>query len=142
MEGVHQADFLGDLALEEAKKAMKQGKPFFVHVTPVMPHWGTCYGPGPASVYGPLDPHWEMSGVKDEDGKSYSLPISPCPTDRHRHAFDDQSNPHIAETWNVSIAGLRPKGMASNERNGVNAFQSLREDLGWRNRSASLLDLD
>eukprot|EP00729_Bicosta_minor_P010469 gene10469-18501_t len=59
MTDVHQADFLGNFTIQHAKKAVQQGRPFFISVTPVMPHWGTCYGPGDDSVYPPYDPHWE-----------------------------------------------------------------------------------
>merc|ERR1712070_137226 len=97
---------------------------------------------GPDSVYGPLDPWWEMVGVPDGTGTTQPVAISPCPTDRHRHAFDDQSNPHIDGVWNVSIHGLRPQAMADKEQYGLSDFQSWREDLGWQSRSASLLDLD
>ena len=47
MTGVHQAQFLADFTIEQATKATKAGKPFFIHTTPVMPHWGTCIGPEP-----------------------------------------------------------------------------------------------
>lgn len=60
MTDVHQADFLGNFTIQHAKKAVQQGRPFFISVTPVMPHWGTCYGPGDDSVYPPYDPHWEV----------------------------------------------------------------------------------
>ena len=39
--------FLADFTVEQARKAQKAGKPFFIHTTPVMPHWGTCIGPEP-----------------------------------------------------------------------------------------------
>merc|ERR1711974_38681 len=42
-----------------------------------------------------------------------------------------------------SISGPRPQWMMKAfESKGVNDFQAGREDIGWRNRSASLLDLD
>ena len=45
--GVHQAQFLAEFTIEQATNARKAGKPFFIHTTPVMPHWGTCIGPHP-----------------------------------------------------------------------------------------------
>lgn len=61
MTGIHQADFLVNETLKQVDRAAKGGKPFFVSVTPVMPHWGTCYGPfEKPSDYGPLDPWHEM----------------------------------------------------------------------------------
>ena len=47
MTGVHQAQFLAEFTIEQAANARKAGKPFFIHTTPVMPHWGTCIGPHP-----------------------------------------------------------------------------------------------
>ena len=61
MTHVHQADFLANFTVAHAAKAVGSKRPFFISVTPVMPHWGTCYGPGPASVYPPYDPHWEWT---------------------------------------------------------------------------------
>lgn len=55
-----------------------------------------CGVAGPASVYAPTDPHWEFNLVDPKTGRKYALPISPCPTVRHAHAFDNQTNPHIA----------------------------------------------
>jgi len=103
-----------------------------------MPHWGTCYGPGPASVYPPYDPHWEWalpSGL--------SMPISPCPTNRNRHKFDNQTNPRIPGVWNVSITGPRPEWHRSVDVPGhLTEEQAYREDIGWQNRSAAIVDLD
>ena len=44
MTGVHQAQFLAEFTVEQAKKSQQRAKPFFIHTTPVMPHWGTCIG--------------------------------------------------------------------------------------------------
>lgn len=44
MTGIHQADFLGGKVIDQARTALAAGLPFFVHVTPVLPHWTTCYG--------------------------------------------------------------------------------------------------
>eukprot|EP00040_Diaphanoeca_grandis_P028329 m.163845 g.163845 ORF g.163845 m.163845 type:complete len:665 (-) comp31309_c1_seq1:74-2068(-) len=145
MTGVHQADFLGNLTLTEVKKAVAKGLPFFVSVTPVMPHWGTCYGPNiPQSSYAPTDPHFEWN-LLGPDGVVYSMPISPCPSVRHKHKFDGMTNPHIPEIWNKTISGPRPAFMThafETIPGHLVEFQAEREDVGWRNRSASLLDLD
>jgi len=112
--GVHQGDFLGNLTLKQARRAIAAGKPFFIHVTPVMPHWGTCYGPDiPEDAYPVTDPHFEWDLTDPKTGKHYSLPISPCPSKRHAHAFDGKQNTHIAGVWNVSIKGPRPAFMQS-----------------------------
>ena len=145
MTGIHQADFLGNFTLKSARRALAQAKPFFIHVTPVMPHWGTCDGPAfpPGEGYAPTDPHWEFDLV-DGAGEHWMMPISPCPTKRHAHAFDGQRNRHVQGLWNISITGARPKHMLHTvEVEGrLTAFQAEREDIGWRNRSCALLDLD
>ena len=135
---VHQADFLGNFTVEHARRAVGLGRPFFISVTPVMPHWGTCYGPGPESVYPQDDPHWEWTLPG-----GLSMPISPCPTIRNRHKFDARTNPRIPGVWNVSITGPRPVWHKSVDTPGhLTAQQAYREDIGWQNRSASLIDLD
>lgn len=97
MTGVHQAQFLADFTIEQATKAGRADKPFFIHTTPVMPHWGTCIGPDPpAPGYPSYDPHWEFALTDPLTGRQAQLPISPCPSHKHRHDFDGQSNRHIA----------------------------------------------
>ena len=143
MTDIHQADFLGNFTVEHAAKAVHQNRPFFISVTPVMPHWGTCYGPGPDSVYPPYDPHWEWTLYDPASKTLEAMPISPCPTNRNRHSFDAASNPRIPGVWNVSIQGNIPAAMQKFGQPGhLTEFQAEREDLGWRNRSASLIDLD
>ena len=39
MTHIHQADFLGNFTVEHAAKAVAASRPFFISVTPVMPHW-------------------------------------------------------------------------------------------------------
>ena len=145
MTGIHQADFLGNFTLESAARALALGKPFFIHTTPVMPHWGTCDGPKfpPGEGYAPDDPHWEFD-LTDATGKRWAMPISPCPTKRHAHSFDGQRNTHVPGLWNVSITGARPLHMRQTvELPGrLTDFQVEREDMGWRNRSCALRDLD
>ena len=148
MTGIHQADFLGNFTLESVARARAQEKPFFIHVTPVMPHWGTCYGPqfAPGQGYAPTDPHWEFALPctlpSGEEGEC-AMPISPCPSDRHKHAFDGEENKHVSGMWNLTASGSIPVAMQSHSLNGqLNAFQTERENIGWRNRSCALLDLD
>jgi hypothetical protein len=151
MTHVHQADFLGNFTVEHAAKAVEASRPFFISVTPVMPHWGTCYGPGPASVYPAFDPHWEFDlgsplspTANISCGSTCAMPISPCPTIRNRHKFDGQTNPRVKGVWNVSIRGNRPQFMRELEQASghLTEYQAWREDIGWQNRSASLIDLD
>lgn len=67
------------IALLKARTALNAGLPFFVHVTPVLPHWTTCYGPFDSlDQYAYDDPHREMQEL---------WPISPCATPRHQEQF-------------------------------------------------------
>ena len=140
MTNIHQAQFLADFTIEQATNAHKAGKPFFIHTTPVMPHWGTCIGPEPpAPGYPPYDPHWEMGGLVDPlTGRAAKLPISPCPSHKNRHNFDGQTNKHIA-SWNVSASGVVPDWMQNKP---LDSWDEWREDIGWQNRSAACVDLD
>jgi membrane-anchored protein YejM (alkaline phosphatase superfamily) len=49
------------------------------------------------------------------------------------------TNPH-EPSWNASITGLKPPDMA--ERMPFTPFIEARQDIGFRNRSSSALDLD
>ena len=69
MTGTHQADFLGKLAIDQARMALSKGSPFFISITPVMPHWGTCYGPEPGTDYANTDPHWEWKLTDPSTGE-------------------------------------------------------------------------
>jgi arylsulfatase A-like enzyme len=87
----------------------------------------------------PYDPHWEMTALRDPlTGSPAKVPISPCPSHKHRHDFDGQTNKHIA-SWNVSASGVVPAWM-QNKR--LDSWDEWREDLGWQNRSAACVDLD
>ena len=147
MTGIHQAQFLADFTVDQATLARKGRKPFYISTTPVMPHWGTCEG-GPGAgpgVYAPDDPHWEYGFLTDPanpNNHKVALPISPCPSHKHAHDFDGQTNPHIP-SWNVSASGVVPKAMQVYAAQEVlDAYSSEREDIGWRNRSAAVVDLD
>lgn len=150
MTGVHQADFLGEYALQGVAEAAAQGgKPFYIQINPVMVHWGTCYGPG---SYAPRDPHWEWAvpcppGNPDCCPTSPAagrpgvcvVPISPCPSTATAHAFDGATNPHVP-SYNTSETGPVPEFMGKFKA--LTAWEEARQDLGFRNRSASALDLD
>ncbi len=148
MTGIHQAQFLADFTVDQATLAQKRRKPFYISTTPVMPHWGTCNG-GPGAgpdVYAPNDPHWEFGFLTDPanpNNHKVALPISPCPSHKHAHDFDGQTNPHV-RSWNVSASGVVPKAMhaGANAQVFLDAYRSEREDVGWRNRSAAVVDLD
>lgn len=139
MEGIHQADFLGNVTLDEVKLAVQAGKPFAIHVTPVMVHWGTCNGPCPGGqCYGPDDPHWEFT-LKD-GARTVAMPCDPCPTHRHAHTFDSLTAPHTP-AWNRTASGGIPEFMA-HAFPPLDEFHSQREDMCFRNRSSSAVDLD
>lgn len=40
MTGVHQSDFVGQWGVQQMQKAVADGLPFFVHLTPLMVHYG------------------------------------------------------------------------------------------------------
>lgn len=147
MTGIHQADFVGAWGVDQMKIAAAAGLPFFVHTTATMVHEGTCYGPyKDTSMYANDDPFWEadltnfgcQAGVNAE---SCSITISACPSDKHKHDFDDLPVPHVP-SWNVSASGPLPKPMQPHKSPPLTAYQSSRQDKGYRNRSASAVDLD
>ena len=124
MVGIHQADFLGGKVINQARVAIGKGLPFFVHVTPVLPHWTRCYGPF-ASIddYAFDDPSREMAA---------KWPISPCATPRHQKQFAGMTNPHIP-SWNKQESGVVPEEMQRWPL--LDAMHAHHQDIGWRNRS-------
>lgn len=145
MTGIHQADFVGQWGVEQMRIAAAAGKPFFVHLTPTMVHEGTCYGPyADESNYAKTDPYWEKDlsqgfGCTTSNAQTCTITVSSCPSTRHAHAFDGVLNPHV-QSWNATESGLVPKVMTKNPP--LTAYESGRQDIGFRNRSSSLLDLD
>ena len=110
-----------------------------------MIHEGTCYGPyEDESRYADTDPHWEKNLTawgcekKKVNNMPCSFTVSTCPTTRHAHAFDGATNPHTP-MWNASAAGPLPSQM---DLPPISPWLSRRMDIGFRNRSATLLDLD
>ena len=147
MTGIHQSEFVGAWGVEQMKVATAAGLPFFVHTTATMIHEGTCYGPfKDTSKYALDDPFWEsdltnfgcQAGVNAE---SCAITISACPSDKHKHDFDDLPVPHVP-SWNKSASGPLPKPMQDQKSPPLTAYQSSRQDKGYRNRSASAVDLD
>lgn len=57
---------------------------------------------------------------------------------RHKHSFDQQTNPHLA-SYNVSANGPVPAAMVLPP---LTDFEQHRQDIGFRNRSCALRDLD
>ncbi len=103
-----------------------------------------CYGPLPKGETNNItDPFWEKDltnwGCSNKQNKPCSLSISPCVSTKNERAFDGHANPHTP-AWNVSAAGPLPSAMAALKD--TSEFTSSRQDIGFRNRSAALLDLD
>ena len=149
MTGEHQADFLGRYALQGVAEAAARAAPFYIQINPVMVHWGTCYGP---TAYAPTDPHWEWAApcpagdpgccpstpVAGNPGHC-AVPISPCPSLATAHMFDGLRNPHVP-SYNATESGPVPTFMQHFKP--LTPWEAAREDLGFRNRTASAVDLD
>ena len=146
MTGVHQADFVGQWGVQQMQRAVADGLPFFVHLTPLMVHSGVCYGPfARDSDWPPEDPYHEANltrwGCDGSPARPCDFEVSPCVSAKHRHAFDGQANPHLP-SYNASAAGPLPDPMGPPTLGPISEWVSERQDVGFRNRSASLLDLD
>jgi N-acetylglucosamine-6-sulfatase len=144
MTGTHQSEFVGQWGVQQMGVAVNAGLPFFVHLTPLMIHYGVCYGPLPNGVTNNLtDPFWEKDltdwGCANKQNRPCSLSISPCPSLKNANAFEGQRNPHTP-AYNASASGPLPGAMSSLPK--TSPFTSNRQDIGFRNRSAALLDLD
>lgn len=115
MTGVHQADYLGQLAVAQMAVAAKQDRPFFIHVTPTIVHEGTCLGPyADEAQYARDDPYWERNltafGCPDTGADhNCAMTMSPCPSDRHAHSADGLANPRVP-SWNATAAASCPSG--------------------------------
>ena len=143
MTGVHQSDFVGQWGVEQMRRGLAESRPFFVHLTPLMVHEGTCYGPHKDPMqYDRLDTYWERNltdwGCDPKAKGDCSYTVSPCPSVKNAHAFDGRSNPHVP-SWNASATGPLPAAMVLPP---IDAYMSGRMDIGFRNRSVALLDLD
>lgn len=136
-KGTHQADFLSAQAVEQIQAATAASKPYFLSLTPLMVHWGSCYNEAPQAAD---DPFFEQGRLPCPDSQKTNcgFSASPCPTTKNKHAFDGLSAPHVP-SWNKSASGRLPPAMQALE---LNAWDSWRQDLAYRNRSSALLDLD
>jgi len=146
MTGIHQADFVGQWGVAQMGVAKAAGLPFFVHLTPLMAHYGVCYGPQREAAYADDDPYWEKDltawGCSHKPGtiRPCSFTVSPCPTLRHKHAFDGFANPHTPAFNETVGSGAVPGAMRALDV--ISPFESSRMNVGFRNRSSSLKDLD
>lgn len=136
-KGTHQADFLAAQAVEQIQAATAAAKPYFLSLTPLMVHWGSCYNEAPQAAD---DPYFEQGRLPcpDSHKTNCGFSASPCPTTKNKHAFDGLAAPHVP-SWNKTASGRLPPAMQALE---LNAWDSWRQDLAYRNRSAALLDLD
>jgi len=145
MTGVHQADFLGTQAVAQMRAAAAAEQPFFVFVNPVMIHYGTCYGPFlNITQYARDDPFFELD-LALEDGcpnatanQNCDIETSPCASARNAHVADALTNPHTP-SWDATATGVVPTAM---RRPPSTDYEHSRQDRGFRNRTASAVDLD
>lgn len=141
--GTHQADWIPQVADEQIKQAKKKGKPFYLHLTPTMIHYGTCDGPHEdEGKYKRDDPYWEKQleqfGCEKTKAFHCRMTVSPCVTDRNKDRNNDLKNPQVA-SYNVSASGDLPDSMKLGP---LTDYESKREDIGFRNRTGSIRDLD
>jgi len=143
--GVHQADFLGAQAVEEMRIAVAKDRPFFLHVAPVMIHYGTCSGPFVDVLkYNRTDPFWEMAlqlfGCPNATSNDHcDMEISPCVSEKNAHFADSMTNPETP-AWGQAGSGVLPPERASLPP--ATAYEVERQDIGFRNRTGSARDFD
>ena len=143
-EGSHQGEFLGAQTVSFMSDAVSREQPFFIHVAPVMVHYGTCEGPFlDVLKYAPTDPFWEAAleffgcpnGTMND---KCDMEMSPCVSKRNAHVADGMTNPRTP-AWGVTASGGTPPSMRLPP---ATAYEVLRQDVGFRNRTGSALDLD
>ena len=154
--GTHQADFLGNQSLVQMRKADAEGRPFFLHVTPVMVHGGFCQGfSGMSDDWArahldPTDPYFEHHNPDPTIGpegtpKGTLLTGSPCPSHAHAWDFPFLKNPHLP-SWGAFANGTTPAHIAQEgDPDGTGCcddWEADRQDHVYRNRSAAVVDLD
>ena len=137
-KGVHQADFLAAQAAERISAAAAARTPFFVSLTPLMVHWGSCYQEAPQAADDPFFENGDLPCPAPSARKNCAFPSSPCPTARNKHAFDGVTAPHVP-SWNATASGRLPPAM---QGDALSPWAAAREDMAFRNRSAAALDLD
>lgn len=141
--GIHQADWIPQLAEAQIKAAKNKNKPFYLHLTPTMVHYGTCDGPHDhEGKYALDDPYWEKQleqfGCDRTKEFHCRLTASPCVSHRNRGRDTDLKNPHVP-SYNVSTGGDLPEEM---QLGPLTHYISKRQDIGFRNRTGSIRDLD
>ena len=144
-KGTHQAEFLGEQAVAFMQEAVTLEKPFFIHLAPVMIHYGTCEGPFiDVFRYANTDPFWEMVldvgfGCSNASANHQcNMGMSPCVSAKNAHVADGLTNPHTP-AWGASEAGGTPPEMRLPD---ATPYEIMRQDVGYRNRTGSAVDLD
>ena len=138
--GDHQTDFLSRQAIEQVQLAKSRKEPFFLHLTPLTVHMGTCYGPQPLEGYADEDPFRERLFTRDPDtGFPVRLAISPCPTVKNAHNPEIMKlqNPHVPsydKFANVPAGSAVPTWVKNGGNWGpcCSPWQSDRQDIGFR----------
>jgi len=143
--GVHQADFLGAQAVAAMRAAAAAARPFFIHLAPVMIHYGTCDGPFLDPLrYARDDPFWEAAlglgfGCNASGAEARcDFEMSPCVSARNARFADNLTNP-ITPAWGAAGAGARPPSMRLPP---ATPYERARQDVGFRNRTGSARDFD
>ncbi len=149
-DGVHQTEFIANQTLQQAQLAVKQGKPFFIHATPLTVHGGSCFGPQPLDKYEPWDPYLEHHNPdptlnKEGKPKGIFLTGSPCPTVEHRWTFSNLTNPHLP-SWSAFQNGTVPLTIQNagnpDQRGCCDDWETEHQNRVYRNRTSVVLDLD
>jgi hypothetical protein len=103
--------------------AVGLGQPFFLSLTPLMVHWGSCVTNEADAAFD--DPVWETKQLPCPTGgkANCAAPVSPCPTPKNKHFADALVNPHTP-SWNRTAAGDVPPAMVSRARDRVNGARA------------------
>merc|ERR1711998_614865 len=87
------------------------------------------------------DPGNENDIVDPAPPSVNKVTISPCPTLKNKHLFVGHTMDHVGGVYNTLITGERPTAIKRLEVP-IGEFMEKRMQMGWRNRSASIVDLD
>ena len=104
-ENVYQSDSLAARAVSVMKQAQSEKKPFYIHLTPVAPHWGTCGCHTPPVLPFAPSPPPPPPFHSDNNDTIPQWKCSPCPDSAHSSSFPNLRNPHTP-AYNCSTAGL------------------------------------
>jgi hypothetical protein len=132
--GRHQADVLAEQAVQHMGAAVRADKPFFVHLSPAMVHYGSCYNRPPIA----FDDPWNEKALPCPTTISptgiCTFNASPCPSDRNKFRFSGVEMPRVP-SWNRTTSGVRSPAEVRKDRwSYATNWHSDRMDKSWRNR--------